>query len=299
MDGGRGMGMRLHNTATERTYRYVRLSIVGAVVLLGVGIAVATWVDGPLGSVSATYYSSAHDVFVGSIFAIAISLVALSGDSLEQVLLDYMAICAPVIAVVPPLIAAGEVPGSTCPETAPCIPSVFLPQIWTATTSLVIVGVLGVLLALVLTVVQGRMTPARGLALAGAAAIVVTFGLWAWLAPASYLAGAHVTAASIFFGLIVVIAVFSAIRAYRVCRTPRGGTVYRTLYTAVATGIALAVLFLLTVIALTLAGVEAVVNSPVPLVFVGEVVALGLFAVFWTTQTIQLWDGEPERSDAG
>jgi hypothetical protein len=289
--------MRLHNTATDRTYRYVRLSIVAAVALLGIGIAVVLMTEGPLGSVSATYYSSGHDVFVGAIFAVAIGLVALTGDSLEQVLLDYMAICAPVIAIVPPRVAAGEVAGSACAETAPCIPARYLPQIWTGTASLVGIAVLALVLALVLTLVQRRMTPARGVALAGAAAIVAAAALWAWLAPASYLVGAHVTAASVFFGLIVVIAVLSAVRAHRVCRTRRSARVYRALYTGVAVGVAAAVLFLLVVIALTLGGVPAIVDAPAPLVFIGEAVALALFAVFWTVQTIQLWNGEPEAGD--
>lgn len=290
--------MQLHNTATDRTYRYVRLSLVGAVVLLGVAIAVVALADGPPGSISAVYYTPAHDVFVGAIFAVSLALVALTGDSLEQVLLDYMAICAPVIAIVPPRVAAGEVAGLSCPETAPCIPARFLPQVWAGTTSLAAIAVLALVAALVLTIVQGRMTRARGAALGGAAALVVAAALWAWLAPDSFLAGAHVTAASVFFGLIVVVAGLSAVRAYRVCRTRRGGQVFRVLYTVIAIGIAASVVFLLTVIGLTLAGVAGVADGPVPLVFLGEAVALALFAVFWTAQTIQLWNGEPDGEGA-
>jgi len=290
--------VRLHNTATERTYRYVRLSIAGAVVLLAVALVVVVVADGPIGSVSAAFYTPAHDVFVGSIFAVAIALVALTGDSVEQVLLDYMAIAAPVIAIVPPPIAAGEIAGVTCPETDPCIPASYLPGIATGTASLVVIAVIALVTALVVTIVQGRLDRSRGLALAIAAALVVAVAAWAGLAPDSYLRGAHVTAASVFFGLIVVVAGLSAIRAYRVCRTRRGGHVYRALYTVVAAGVAAAVLFLLAVIALTLAGVDAVVESPAPLVFIGEAVALALFVVFWTAQTIQTWDQDAAATPA-
>ena len=77
--------MRLRTTSTQRTYRYVRLSLIGATVLLAVAIAIESVTVGVPASVSASYYTSAGPAFVGSLTAVALALVALSGRSVEPV----------------------------------------------------------------------------------------------------------------------------------------------------------------------------------------------------------------------
>ncbi|SIT70686.1 hypothetical protein [Microbacterium sp. RU33B] len=99
------------STSLQRTYRYVRLSLVGVVVLISTSIAAYMIGTGPLGSVSAAYYTAAGAIFVGGIFAVALALLALSGHSYGQVSLDLAAIVAPLIAIVPAPVFAGDVPG--------------------------------------------------------------------------------------------------------------------------------------------------------------------------------------------
>ena len=71
--------MRIRTTSTQRTYRYVRLAIIGATVFLATGVALEVASGTALPSVSATYYGPAGPVFVGALSAIALALLALSG----------------------------------------------------------------------------------------------------------------------------------------------------------------------------------------------------------------------------
>ncbi|HWI30310.1 MAG TPA: hypothetical protein VNT50_02360 [Microbacterium sp.] len=268
--------MQLVSTSTQRTYRYLRLSIVGAVVLLfaALGLTIARF--GAIDSISAAYYTPARDIFVGSVFAVALALMALSGRSVSQALLDYAAIVAPLIAIVPAPLEPGDVPADA-------------PDIGVGVISLVIVAACGAVLAFVLALVQRMLSVALGVALAIAAAIVVAVAVW-WVAqPESFLAWGHVVAAFTFFALIAAVA---AIAAWSVHETSRAdvASVFRLLYSIVAVGIIAALAMLLAVIALDTQGIDLVEQTGIPLVFIGEVVALVLFAAFWLIQTIELWD---------
>lgn len=287
--------MRLRTTSTQRTYRYVRLSLVGAVVLLGVAFAAVSVAQGPPASLSAAFYTPARDVFVGAVFAVSLALLALSGRSVEQALLDYAAILAPLIAIVPTPLAAGDVPGlaSSCPDTAPCVPAAFLPGIAVGVTALVVVGAAGVVTAVVLALVQGTCSRGFVLAASGAGVLVVAVALWALLDAEGFVRGAHLAAAVAFFGLIAAVAALAAFAPAGA--RARGGV--RVLYTVVAIGIAITVLALLAAIVATLAGAD-LAGTGVPVVLVGEVVVLVLFAVFWVAQTVELWDDPDLGVDA-
>ena len=67
--------MRLRTTSTQRTYRYVRLSIVGATLVLAVSIGLEVAGRGALSSLSAAFYTPAGHLFVGSLCAIALALL--------------------------------------------------------------------------------------------------------------------------------------------------------------------------------------------------------------------------------
>ena len=96
------------STSTQRTYRYVRLGIIGAVAAIFVSlIAVGTTYGWPT-SISALYYTPGSTVFVGALFAVTLGLLALSGHSVEQALLDLAAVVAPLIAIVPTVIDDGR-----------------------------------------------------------------------------------------------------------------------------------------------------------------------------------------------
>lgn len=272
--------MRIRTTSTQRTYRYVRLTILAATLLLAVAVAVEGITGGSLPSLSAAYYTPAGPMFVAGLFVVAAAFVALSGHSVEQGLLDVAAVLALVIAVVPTTVEA-----EACGEAVRCVPPAVLPAVLNNGVSVASVVLVGVVAGVVLSIVQGTMS--RGVALTATAVgvVVVGLGTWALAAPATFLLFAHNTAAVGFFLLIGAVA---AIAAWRPQRAPER---FRPAYAAVALGILIALVGLAATLVRAIGGGD--VTRPVPWVFLGESLALVLFAVFWLLQTVELWN-EPD-----
>ncbi|MEI5672239.1 MULTISPECIES: hypothetical protein [unclassified Nocardioides] len=87
-----------------RTYRFLRLSVVGVIVMLLLSLLLESQrTDWCLkGSISAYYYSPARTVFVGSLCAIGLVLVALWGKTaIEDTLFNLAGLLAPVVAFIP------------------------------------------------------------------------------------------------------------------------------------------------------------------------------------------------------
>ncbi|KHK98540.1 hypothetical protein LK09_06060 [Microbacterium mangrovi] len=257
--------MQLTSTSTQRTYRYVRLGLVGAAVALGIAVVQVLVTVGPVPSISATFYTPARGIFVGVMFAITFALVALSGHSWEQVLLDLAALFAPVMAIVPTTVGAGEMPGVDpgCPGR--CVPAAEVPAIAFGMTTLVIIAVLAIATAAVLAIVQHTISGVKALALAVAAVIVAGGEWWALADPAGFAQHAHLVAAVCFFTLLGLTAVVSAAAA------TRG---WRVTYAIIAALIAIDLVWL------------AFVHAALW----GETIALVLFLVFWLAQTIERWN---------
>lgn len=90
--------------AAVKSYRYLRLAMVGMVVGLGVSVAheVERVEDCWQTSLSGYYYTPVQNFFVGALVTIGVCLVALKGNTdLEDVLLNFAGICAPFVALVP------------------------------------------------------------------------------------------------------------------------------------------------------------------------------------------------------
>lgn len=273
--------MRIRTTSTQRTYRYVRLAIIGATVFLAVGVGVQIAGGGVLPSVSAAYYTPAGPVFIGALSAIALALLALSGRSLEQGLLDIAAVLALAVAYVPTTVAAG-----VCPSVARCVPPEVRATVANNAVSVAVIVAVGVVAAIVLARVQGTATPGVFLTAGIVLALTAAFAIWGTAAPESFLAAAHELAAVAFFLAIAGVAALAAWRP-QPRGAPRRGV--RTAYGIVAAAILLT-------LALLVAGVVLGVDGGgFPVVFVGEAVALALFAVFWLVQTVELWN-EPDPS---
>lgn len=272
--------MRIRTTSTQRTYRYVRLAVIAATVFLATAVGIHVGSGGVLGSISASYYTPAGPAFVGALSATALALLALSGRSLEQGLLDVAAVLALVLAYVP-----APVSDPACGVEALCVPPEAIPAVVTNGASVAVVVTLGAVTAAVLARVQGTMT--RGVVFTVAAVLVLDAGgvAWALIAPASFLAMAHNSAAVGFFALVAGVAALAAWRPHGRDDRRRG---VRIAYAIVAAGIAATLLLL--VVALV-AGLD---GGAFPVVFVGESLALALFAVFWVVQTVELWnDADP------
>lgn len=281
------------STTLERTYRYLRLSLVGIVILIAVSLAVEWMTEGPLGSVSAAYYTPAGPVFIGGIFAVALALLVLSGHSFGQVSLDLAAIVAPLIAIVPAPVFAGDVPllaldCGAAPE--PCVPVDFVPAVHNGMTALVVTAAAGWIMALTLAVVQRSFSRRSvwGLAVSGLMIAGVT-GWWI-LAPDAFLRAGHVVAAASFFVFIALAALASALDAGRA-----GARGFRAVYLIIAIGIVLMLLALLGVVLVSFFGGTVPDPWGISAVFLAEAVALALFAAFWIIQTIETWN-DPDPS---
>lgn len=275
--------MQLASTSTQRTYRYVRLGIIGAVLAIFVSlIAIGTTTGWPP-SISALYYTPGQTVFVGALFAIALGLLALSGHSVEQALLDLAAVVAPLIAVVPTVIKTGDVPGVTvdCVEV-PCVPEQYVPAIANGMVTFAVIGGAGVVLAVVLAVAQRTISRGLLVAIAAAAAIIAGMTIWWAVDPESYVPSAHLVATVAFLAFMALVALMAAAGA--------GGTPYRGLYGALSVLFVLSLIFVVTVQLMQLGGVDLNASTGAPLILIGESIALAVFAMFWLAQTVQKWD---------
>ncbi|MDF2666595.1 MAG: periplasmic serine protease [Microbacterium sp.] len=215
--------MRLRTTSTQRTYRYVRLSIVGATLVLAVSIGLEVARAGVLPSISAAFYTPAGNLFVGSLCAIALALLVLSGRSIEQGLLDVAAVFALVVALVPTPFSA-----PSCPRGAVCVPAAEIPGVINNGVAVASVSVVVVIVAAVLARTQANAGVGTVVTLAVVALLVVGFLAWALIDFESFVLGAHNVAAVGFFGVIGLVA---AVSAWRPQRGPRR---FRALYGVVA-----------------------------------------------------------------
>lgn len=86
-----------------KTYNYLRIGMIGAVVLLAASII---WerlkVDCWPTSISAYYYTPVRAIFVGSMIAVGLSLIVYKGRTpLEDTFLNFAGMLAPVVAIAP------------------------------------------------------------------------------------------------------------------------------------------------------------------------------------------------------
>ncbi|MDF2555954.1 MAG: hypothetical protein K0R60_1849 [Microbacterium sp.] len=95
-------------STSQRTYRYLRLTLAGAPIAIMLAVLFAIPDAGVLPSVSHYFYSSARTVFSAALVTAAACLLALSGRGPQRVLLDVAALLAPLIAIIPtPYLAIG------------------------------------------------------------------------------------------------------------------------------------------------------------------------------------------------
>jgi uncharacterized membrane protein len=94
---------REYERVLVRTYRYLRLGMVGLVLLLAVGLVIERIRTGTiLGSISAYYYTPVHSIFVASLCATGAILVVYRGYSdTEDVILNAAGFLAFVVALLP------------------------------------------------------------------------------------------------------------------------------------------------------------------------------------------------------
>jgi cytochrome b561 len=263
-----------------KTYRYLRIGMIAAVVLLAASIAVEILKAGCLQtSISAYYYTPVRAVFVGAMFIVGSSLIIYKGRTpSEDLWLNLAGMLAPVVAVVP----TSDV--GTCRSVAP-IASDTVPD-WVIASSrnnLWALWITGVV-ALVVAVVVWRLTkdspshrdevdPSTGRQLLFMA-VLLAFVLLAILRAQGFIQShAHGLAAIVFF-LFLFCAIVANVRQHRGDAERR----WRRWYVGVAAAMAVVSLI-----------------GPLKLfrpfqIFVLEAVEIVLFATYWIIQTVENWD---------
>lgn len=258
-----------------RTHRYLRLALVGVVLALAVSILTEVIRSGGvvLPSLSDYYYTPARGVFVGSLTAAGVALLALSGRDAESVFLDVAAVFAPLVAIVPTGFSGAErIPVDDLAGVRNGV------SVYTAVVAALVV--LGIVLA-----AFGQL-PWRRLAVVGGIASVTATTLAA-LAFSPGSAGDFPFVGGWDLHFVVTVAFFAAFAAVPAVTALRregddsGSRMMRTAQRVVPVVIALA-------LAVTVVGALAARESTV--VLIGESVALAAFAAYWLAQTIERWD---------
>lgn len=290
------------STSLQRTYRNLRLGIAGTVVVIGVAVAVTSLGTGVLPSISAYYYTPARNLLVGALVAAAFGILVLSGRGLQRALLDAAASFAPLIALVPTAAGGSSFvdDASDCASGTRCLPASALPDVEVGVWSYLVVGVLVLMVAAGVTASRSRsegsgVWRAVGPSLGVAAVVLVAVGATWMLARHVVLQWGHLMAAVAFFGLIAAVAVTNAVSrpspAAGTAAADRAGHGLRRAYLVIA--VALVVDLVLTVVAVAAGfdgGDAASGGSGVPVLLIGEAVALALFAAFWVLQSLQRWN---------
>lgn len=298
-----GAPKKLGSRDAIKTYRYLRIAMVGAVVLLAASIAIErSKVDCWQTSISAYYYTPVRAIFVGGLMVIGFALIVIKGRGpFEDICLNFAGMFAPVVAIVP----TGYVDDSrkavdALTEAAfRCRPSQPLPRAVDGGTpgdvilatvdnnfhALLIAGLVGLIVAVVIAVLVNRsVTGALQTVEKGTTFSLVSTGTllvvgWTLIRYwDDFSTGAHTPAAILMFALLIG-AVFGKARQH----SSKPTRTYFRWYVLIGTfmlfgGIAIVLL------KSWLFGDHTV--------FALEAWEIGLFATFWIIQTAENWDEE-------
>lgn len=281
----------MENPAALDTYRTLRAGMVAAGVLLGQGligyVAASGWRIPP--SISATFYTDVRSIFVATLLAVGLALVAVKGrQGVENTLLDVAGVLIPVVAFVPTPIA-----DPTCATTHDCVPPALHQGVGLAMGAYLGMSVIGLVVAWGRLVWAARThTPWTASSLRGMVALSVLLAAYTavfLLARPFFIQYAHYTSAISFFLLLIAAVWINS-------RNPPGdnglGSLsdrsYRRVYRMIAVAMLAAIVLGIVVFAAT-GSQNAVVGDRFPVVFWIEVVLLALFVTYWVFQTIELW----------
>ena len=274
-------GVRADVSYQVKSYRYLRIGIVGLLVALGTAVVYQrVQPNCSLGSVSAYFYTPVRSVFVAGLVGLGVCMLALRGMNLaEDIFLNIGGIFAILVALFPAVGGSGPCQD---PDTRVSL------SVQDNITALLSVGIIAIAVALTLLVRgwQGCEVTHRWWALIEG---IVALALWAatLIAVTRYLSWAlghvHYIAAFALAGCIILVAVANAFRRQE--KPIRGRFMWvgvlahpiQFLYTWMAAG--------MVVISGTLLGLALASDITV---FWVEISVAFLFAIFWTAQTIQL-----------
>lgn len=264
-----------------KTYRYLRIGMVAAVVCLATAIAierskVSCWQT----SISAYYYTPARAVFVGGLIAVGFALVVIKGrSSVEDICLNFAGMFAPVVAVAPTTdvgacwsIAPIPRPVSDDGELAPWVRAFVENNL----QALLLAGVIALIAAAAIALAS-RHTDGitTGAWISLAVTIVVLAGSWLLLKNWSdFYTRAHGFAAVLMFTFLIGAVASKAWGNWNSAQR-RFAPVYGVIAVAMAAGGGV-------IAGLRLGGDHTVLFL--------EAFEIALFAVFWIVQTAENWN---------
>jgi hypothetical protein len=278
-----GPSRPLESQDVRKTYRYLRIGMIGAVVLLAVSIGIErSKVDCFQTSISAYYYTPVRAIFVGSMFAVGLSLIVYKGRSTwEDASLNFAGMLAPVVAVAPTT-DVGRC-WSVAPSPLPVQADGSLAT-WVVTNidnnfyALLIAGFIGLGVALATAMAVDRRAPLdrrrRGTWVSlGVTFLALLLGWWLIQNWNDFTTRAHAWAALLMFASLTVAIVVQAIE-----HRHEGDKGLFCVYV----GIAALMIFGGVLIAVTRAFGEHTV-------FALEAYEITFFAVYWIVQTAENW----------
>jgi len=292
--------------AARKTYRYLRLGMIGAVALLAASVglerlaAPGCWQT----SISAYYYTPARGVFVGALVAVGLSLIVIKGSTRpEEICLNAAGMLAPVVALMPTS-GAGSC-WSIKPEPLPTrkvgedteFERWVLANINNNVKALLIAGSFGVVLAAVIAFIAMRVRrpPGQGttvieavkrnkgpvLSVFVAGATLAGFVTWRLVAPEVFNERAHGFAAFAMFTFLAAAALANAWDTKE-----HGRSTYALIYLLIGGAMAAtAALFLVPD------------KKWAHKVLWIEILEIAWFLLLWTVQTRELWHDTLRHSD--
>jgi len=275
------------DTAAVKTYRYLRISMVGAVGLLAVSIAIErSEVDCWQTSVSAYYYTPVRAIFVGMLLAIGLCLIVIKGSTAwEDATLNAAGMLAPVVAVVPTTDVGtcwSERPGRFPVTDDGQLADWVVANIDNNIGALLVTGIVGLIVAAVIASIATRNVAAVaevgdvGLRLGLLAAMVfLLVGTAAFVWWDDFPTRAHGLAAVLMFFFLALAVGGNA----RERRSDPAARTYFLLYAGIA-----AAMIAVPIVLLPFG------SSWAHMVLVLEGIEITLFAVFWLAQTREHWN---------
>lgn len=276
------------NPYVLKSYRYLRLVMVGLVVLLAASVLIELQQTG-FGcwrtSISSYYWTPVRGVFVGALVAIGTCLIVLKGNTpVEDVLLNVAGALAPIVAFVPIL------DPKECQSTPWAASADGRANIFNNVGAFLLAGLVAVAVAWWVARREGRGRLSRadliGL-LVTIALVLAGIALFLW-AREFFDRWAHYLAAIPLFLVLVAVMVVNAVSYARTEAAHKGREMGRAelanRYLAIAA---------LTVALVVTLGLVTWLGHWRHGTFWLKVVVIAAFAVFWAVQTAELW-GEDE-----
>ena len=290
------------DAAAVATYRYLRLGLVLIVIALGWSLGAQRVHAGCWqGSISAYYYTPVHSIFVGGMVAIGVALIAIKGSTVvEDLLLNFAGMLAPVVAFVPTNDENLCVPGKPLGKGVPGLPPAIITGARNNVQALLVAGSVALAIGVAVHVFEQRRHPGpsrtharnhRGLLLLTALLLVVG---WWFLASDRFLE-VHGPSATVMFVALAVASIANGLTLFwrydgRWLFWVRAG--WTEPETKEPHWRTLAWLYSIIGAAMIVAGLTikfAIRGDWHHRVLVLEVVEITLFACMWTVQSVERW----------